>query len=76
MLGLGVFLHFETRKFGDNQFTVKLLPPPPRLNQESPAAVAPAKEGDQAADWAAVPADRDGRGVPLRAARTSALSAL
>ncbi len=24
-------MYHENRKFGDNQFTVKLLPPPPRL---------------------------------------------
>jgi hypothetical protein len=30
LLGLSVFMYFEGRKFGDNQFTVKLLPPPPK----------------------------------------------
>ena len=30
LLGLSVFMYRENRKFGDNQFTVKLLPPPPR----------------------------------------------
>jgi hypothetical protein len=29
LLGLSVFMYHENRKFGDNQFTVKLLPPPP-----------------------------------------------
>ena len=29
LLGLSVFMYFENQKFGDNQFTVKLLPPPP-----------------------------------------------
>jgi len=24
-------MYFENRKFGDNQFTIKLLPPPPRI---------------------------------------------
>jgi hypothetical protein len=28
LLGLSVFMYFEGRKFGDNQFTMKLLPPP------------------------------------------------
>src|SRR4051812_40966999 len=30
LLGLSIFMYRENRKFGDNQFTVKLLPPPPR----------------------------------------------
>ncbi|MEO6098482.1 MAG: hypothetical protein ABIW76_23545 [Fibrobacteria bacterium] len=30
LVGLSVFMYRENRKFGDNQFTVKLLPPPPR----------------------------------------------
>ncbi len=29
LLGFSIFMHFENRKFGDNQFTMKLLPPPP-----------------------------------------------
>lgn len=33
LLGLAVFMYRENRKFGDNQFTMKLLPPPPRLHQ-------------------------------------------
>lgn len=28
LLGFSIFMYFENRKFGDNQFTVKLLPPP------------------------------------------------
>jgi len=32
LLGFSIFMYFENRKFGDNQFTVKLLPPPPRLS--------------------------------------------
>ena len=28
LLGFSVFMYFEERKFGDNQFSVKLLPPP------------------------------------------------
>lgn len=31
LLGISVFMHRESLKFGDNQFTVKLLPPPPRM---------------------------------------------
>lgn len=31
LLGFSIFMYHENRKFGDNQFTVKLLPPPPRL---------------------------------------------
>ena len=31
LLGFSIFMYFEGRKFGDNQFTVKLLPPPPRV---------------------------------------------
>jgi hypothetical protein len=30
LLGFSVFMYHENRKFGDNQFTMKLLPPPPR----------------------------------------------
>lgn len=30
LLGFSVFMYRENRKFGDNQFTMKLLPPPPR----------------------------------------------
>lgn len=35
LLGLSVFMYFEGRKFGDNQFTVKLLPPPPSRRDPS-----------------------------------------
>jgi hypothetical protein len=31
LLGFSIFMYFENRKFGDNQFTMKLLPPPPRV---------------------------------------------
>jgi hypothetical protein len=31
LLGFSIFMYHENRKFGDNQFTVKLLPPPPRI---------------------------------------------
>jgi hypothetical protein len=30
LLGFTLFMRLESRKFGDNQFTMKLLPPPPR----------------------------------------------
>lgn len=30
LLGFSIFMYRENRKFGDNQFMVKLLPPPPR----------------------------------------------
>lgn len=30
LLGFSLFMRLESRKFGDNQFTMKLLPPPPR----------------------------------------------
>ena len=30
LLCLSLFMSRENRKFGDNQFTMKLLPPPPR----------------------------------------------
>jgi hypothetical protein len=30
LLGFSLFMRRESRKFGDNQFTMKLLPPPPR----------------------------------------------
>lgn len=57
LVGMSVFMRRENRKFGDNQFTVKLLPPPPRI----PAVVmvpefatmtvsAPSKS-----DWTAIP---------------------
>ena len=35
LLGFSVFMYFEARKFGDNQFTMKLLPPPPKLERPS-----------------------------------------
>lgn len=38
LLGFSVFMYFENRKFGDNQFTVKLLPPPQRTAGDSPEA--------------------------------------
>jgi hypothetical protein len=28
LLGFSVFMYFEEKKFGDNQFSIKLLPPP------------------------------------------------
>jgi len=28
LLAFSVFMYFEEKKFGDNQFTMKLLPPP------------------------------------------------
>lgn len=28
LLGFSIFMYFEEKKFGDNQFTMKLLPPP------------------------------------------------
>ncbi len=31
LMGMFIFMHFENRKFEDNQYMVKLLPPPPRL---------------------------------------------
>jgi hypothetical protein len=31
LLGLSIFMYIENRKFGDNQFTMKLLPPPARF---------------------------------------------
>jgi hypothetical protein len=33
LLGLSLFMRRENRKFGDNQFTMKLLPPPPRMGR-------------------------------------------
>jgi hypothetical protein len=33
LLGLSIFMYHEGRKFGDNQFTIKLLPPPPKLSE-------------------------------------------
>lgn len=30
LLGFSLFMRRESRKFGDNQFTMKLLPAPPR----------------------------------------------
>lgn len=38
LLGLSVFMYRESRKFGDNQFTMKLLPPPPRKGNTPVAA--------------------------------------
>ena len=40
LLGFSVFMYFEERKFGDNQFSVKLLPPP-LAYRSSPATVIP-----------------------------------
>lgn len=62
LLGFAVFMYYEGQKFGDNQFTMKLLPPPPRL--ERPAASlqggafqAGAVQAPSAkADWTPVPA--------------------
>ena len=34
LLGFSVFMYFENRKFDDNQFTVKLLPPPRPVSPE------------------------------------------
>jgi hypothetical protein len=62
LLGFSIFMYRENRKFGDNQFTVKLLPPPPRL-----ASFAAAKQ----ADWTAgSPTGFAREGLPLRAERT------
>gem|GEM_PF-5406598 len=60
LLWLSIFMYLENRKFGDNQFTVKLLPAPPAakaLQPEAgagayasgPAAFAPLKRGPEAA---------------------------
>lgn len=62
LLGFAVFMYFEGQKFGDNQFTMKLLPPPPRLERElvdlqGGAFQAGAVQALSAtADWTPVPA--------------------
>lgn len=56
LLGFSVFMYFESRKFGDNQFTVKLLPPPPRLALEAAAAHAPFADATKRTDHAGFPA--------------------
>jgi hypothetical protein len=48
LLGMSVFMYLENQKFGDNQHTVKLLPPPPK---RSPAVLA--AEAMVMADWVA-----------------------
>ncbi len=40
LLGFSVFMYFEGKKFGDNQFTIKLLPPPMPLHSGSVASLA------------------------------------
>lgn len=63
LLGFAIFMYFENRKFGDNQFTMKLLPPPPRHapGSRSAAAQVPAAP---AQDWVAVPGPAD-RAAPV-----------
>ena len=60
LLGFAVFMYFENQKFGDNQFTMKLLPPPPRTAPARPleAAVPAAapREAAPVSDWTPVPA--------------------
>ena len=58
LLGLSIFMYYEGRKFGDNQFMVKLLPPPPKAVQE---AVIEAPE--RKSDWISV-------GAPARSRMT------
>lgn len=56
LLGFAVFMYFENQKFGDNQFTVKLLPPPPRLEAPCLANLGGAVLASEAtADWTPVP---------------------
>jgi hypothetical protein len=60
LLGFAVFMHFENRKFGDNQFTMKLLPPPVKsaagrsLEAAVPASLL--REAAAVPDWTPVPA--------------------
>jgi hypothetical protein len=44
LLWLSIFMYFENRKFGDNQFTVKLLP--------APSTVKPVPQEDGAGAYA------------------------
>lgn len=59
LLGLAVFMHFENRKFGDNQFVMKLLPPPvPSASMGALEAADTASVPNRAiplSDWTAVP---------------------
>jgi hypothetical protein len=72
LLGFAVFMYFENQKFGDNQFTMKLLPPPVKsaAGASFEAAHPAALHGESAPhpDWTAVPAL--GR-VPVRGERLS-----
>jgi hypothetical protein len=61
LLGFSIFMYRENRKFGDNQFTVKLLPPPPRL-----ASFAAGKQADWSVGSASATAREE---IPLRAER-------
>lgn len=60
LLGFAVFMYFENQKFGDNQFIMKLLPPPGKaaaaasLETALPAAIQ--AESAPLSDWTAVPA--------------------
>lgn len=66
LLGFAIFMYFENQKFGDNQFTMKLLPPPPRLETPAAREAEPAAETPAApkvplspiADWTPVPVAR------------------
>lgn len=60
LLGFAIFMYFENQKFGDNQFTMKLLPPPPRLETPATRKAEPSVEAPAApvADWTAVPVTR------------------
>lgn len=53
LLGFAVFMYFENRKFGDNQFTMKLLPPP--LPQAAAETRVNAESVRPSADWTPVP---------------------
>jgi hypothetical protein len=76
LLGFAIFMYFENQKFGDNQFTMKLLPPPPRLAPDSrPGTAAVQVREAPGQDWVAVPGSSVSAapdpGVPVRIASGS-----
>lgn len=57
LLGFAIFMYFENQKFGDNQFTMKLLPPPSRTGSAARAVAEAALAASRpSGDWTPVAA--------------------